>query len=74
MGMGGMMGMGAQPQQPQPNDSGVGSTAGSVAGSQMSDQVSFGAEIGGMFGRRAEKTVRTQPKSQAQPAGATQTP
>lgn len=71
--MGGMMGMG-QPQQAQQNDSGVGSTAGSVAGSQMSDQVPFGAEIGGMFGRRAERAVRTQPNTQAQPAGATQAP
>src|SRR5687768_10562660 len=75
MGMPGMMGGGAaQPQQAQANnDSGVGSTAGSVAGSQMADQVPFGSEIGGFFGRKAEKTVRSG-GNQAQPAGSTQTP
>ena len=73
MGMGGMMGMGAQPKQAQANDSGVGSTAGSVAGSQMADSVPFGSEIGGFFGRKTEQTVRSQ-KQQAQPAAATQAP
>jgi len=77
MGMMGMPGMGGgqQPQQAQQNDSGVGSAAGSVAGSQMADQVPFGSEIGGFFGRKTEKAVRGNgQKSQAQPAGATQTP